>query len=147
MQSIKFNDELKRFMSVDSRFQEMQKSTIEIIMTKKSSVMIVMIIEEEKSLLFMLSTWCSQNDISIIVMSLIALRQNMKQRCKCMSITCVKWNSRWSLNAIKIILVTLKFAMSDEFQTFINQLQVTQILNWIVIDECHVMLNEQHDFR
>jgi len=37
--------------------------------------------------------------------------------------------------------------MSDEFQTFINQLQVTQILNQIVIDECHVMLNEQHDFQ
>ncbi len=37
--------------------------------------------------------------------------------------------------------------MSDEFRTFINRLRVTQILNRIVIDECHVMLNEQHNFR
>jgi len=147
LRSIKLDDELKRLMNVDSRFREMQKSTIEIIMTRKSSMMIVMIIKEEKSLLFMLSTWCSQSDISIVVMSLIALRQNMKQRCKRMNITCVEWNSRWSLDAIKIVLVTSKFAMSDEFQTFINWLRVTQILNRIVIDECHVMLNEQHNFR
>ena len=37
--------------------------------------------------------------------------------------------------------------MSDEFRTFINRLRVTQVLNRIVIDECHVMLNEQHNFR
>ncbi len=147
LQSIKIEDELKQVMSVNSHFREMQKSTIEIIMTKKSSVMIVMIIKEEKSLLFMLLTWCSQSDISIVVMSLIALRQNMKQRCKSMSIMCIKWNSRWSFDAIKIVLMTLKFTMSDEFRTFINQLRVMQILNWIVIDECHVMLNEQHNFR
>jgi len=37
--------------------------------------------------------------------------------------------------------------MSDGFRTFINRLRVTQILNRIVIDECHVVLNEQHNFR
>jgi len=37
--------------------------------------------------------------------------------------------------------------MSDEFQTFINRLQVTQILNRIMINEYHMMLNEQHNFR
>ena len=147
LRSIKIKNELQRVMNVDSRFREMQKSTIKIVMTRQSSVMIVMIIEEEKSLLFMLSTWCSQSDISIVVMLLIALRQNMKQRCESMSITCVERNSRWSLDAIKIVLVTSKFAVSDEFQTFINWLQVMQILNRIVIDECHVMLNEQRNFR
>jgi len=90
LRSIKIEDELQRVMSVDSRFRGVQKSAIETIMAGKSSVVIVMTIEEGKSLLFMLPAWCSQGDISIIVMPLIALRQDMKQRCEGMSITCVE---------------------------------------------------------
>jgi len=54
LRSIKIEDKLQRVMSVDSRFREVQKPAIEAIMAEKSSVMIVMIIEEGKSLLFML---------------------------------------------------------------------------------------------
>jgi len=48
---------------------------------------------------------------------------------------------------VNIVFVTSESTVSDEFRTFINRLRVTQVLNRIVIDECHVMLNEQHNFR
>ncbi len=90
LRSIKIEDELQRVMSVDSRFRGVQKPTIEAIMAGKSPVVIVMAIEEGKSLLFMLPAWCSQGGTSIIVVPLIALRQNMKQRCEGMGITCAE---------------------------------------------------------
>jgi len=90
LRSITIENELKRVMGVDSRFRGVQKPAIEVIMAKKSSVVIVMAIGGGKSLLFMLPAWCSQGGISIVVVPLIALRQNMKQRCEGMSITCAE---------------------------------------------------------
>jgi len=147
LRSIKIEDELQRVMSVDSRFRGVQKPAIEAIMAEKSPVVIVMATEGGKSLLFMLPAWCSQGGTSIIVMPLIALRQDMKQRCEGMSITCAEWNSRRPSDAVNVVLVTSESAVSDEFRTFINRLRATQVLNRIVIDECHVMLNEQRNFR
>lgn len=45
------------------------------------------------------------------------------------------------------MLVTPKSAVSPDFQTFLNQLWWTRRLDWIVINECHVVLNSQRDFR
>ena len=80
-------------MSSDSQFRDIQKSIIQTIMQEKSLVIVMMNIEERKSLLFMLSTTCQLEESSIVIVSLIALRQNLKRRCKKMSIRCVKWNS------------------------------------------------------
>jgi superfamily II DNA helicase RecQ len=37
--------------------------------------------------------------------------------------------------------------VSPDFQTFLNRLWWTRRLDRIVIDECHVVLNSQRDFR
>ena len=116
-------------------------------MQEKSLVIVMMSIERRKSLLFMLSTTCQLEESSIVIVSLIALRQNLKRRCEKMSIRCVEWNSQKSFDAASIVLMTSKFAIRDEFRTFINRLRTTQRLNRIVIDECHVMLNDQWNFR
>ena len=90
LRSIKIEDELQRVMGVDSRFRGVQKPAIEAIMAGKSPVVVVMATGGGKSLLFMLPAWCSQGGTSIIVVPLIALRQNMKQRCEGMGITCAE---------------------------------------------------------
>jgi superfamily II DNA helicase RecQ len=45
------------------------------------------------------------------------------------------------------VLVTPKSAVGEEFATFLNQLRATRQLDRIVIDECHIVLNRQYDFR
>ena len=134
--------ELRRIMSSNSQFRDIQKPIIQTIMQKKSFVIVMMSIEKRKNLLFMLSAVCQFEESSIVIVSLIALRQNLKRRCEKMSIRCVEWNSQKSLDAASIVLVTSKFAIRNEFRTFINRLRTTQRLNQIVIDECHVMLND-----
>ena len=66
--------ELRRIMSSDSQFRDIQKSTIQAIMQEKSLVIVMMSIEEKKSLLFMLSTTCQLEENSIVIVSLIALK-------------------------------------------------------------------------
>ena len=86
--------ELRRIMSSNSQFRDIQKPIIQTIMQEKSFVIVMMSIEEKKNLLFMLSTTCQLEESSIVIVSLIALRQNLKRRYEKINIQCVEWNSQ-----------------------------------------------------
>jgi superfamily II DNA helicase RecQ len=45
------------------------------------------------------------------------------------------------------VLVTPESAVREEFATFLNRLRATRQLDRIVIDECHIVLNRQYNFR
>ena len=69
-------------MSENNRFYKIQKLTIRAIIKKKNSMIAMIKIKNDKSLLFMLLTLCESKKTSIVVISLIALRKNLKKRCK-----------------------------------------------------------------
>ena len=85
-----FQEKLRRIMSESNQFREIQKSTIRAIMKEKSPVIAVMRIEDDKSLLFMLPVLCEPKGTSIVVISLIALRKDLKKRCEKTEIRCAK---------------------------------------------------------
>ena len=78
---------------------------------------------------------------------LIALRQDLHRRCRESGIDCREWNRRSPPDNARIVLVTPESSRSDDFIRFINRLRGQERLDRIVIDECHVVLNEQRDFR
>lgn len=59
----------------------------------------------------------------------------------------MEWESRRPPDEASIVLVTPESALSSDFITFMNQLRVVHRLDRIVIDECHIILNDQADFR
>ena len=75
------------------------------------------------------------------------IRQDMRRRYETMGSTCAEWSSRRPPEAASLVLVTPESAMTGYFQTFINRLRAMQQLERIVVDECHVTLTEQWDFR
>ena len=147
MRGTDIQGELRRMMGPQARFRGVQKAAIEAIMKGESPVVMVMGTGGGKSLGFMLPAWCSQGGTSIVVVPLIALRQDMKDRCRRLGIECAEWNGQRPPRAARIVLVTPEAAIGDRFNTFMNRLQSTQQLDRIVIDECHVVLNDQLDFR
>jgi superfamily II DNA helicase RecQ len=44
-------------------------------------------------------------------------------------------------------MVTPESAVEEAFATFLNRLRALRQLDRIVIDECHIVLNRQYDFR
>jgi Lhr-like helicase len=70
----------------------------------------------------------------------------MKQRCTKLGISCVEWESRRPPNAAAVVLVTPESAVGEAFATFLNWLQATRQLDWIVIDEYYIVLNRQYTF-
>jgi RecQ family ATP-dependent DNA helicase len=139
--------ELKKLMGDEAEFRGIQQGAIQAVMRGDARVAAVMGTGGGKSLIFMLPAFCSAGGTSIVVVPLIALRQDMMKRCKELGIECEEWNSRRPPDSAKIILVTPEAALTKQFATFVNRLKGTQQLDRIVIDECHVVLNDQRDFR
>jgi superfamily II DNA helicase RecQ len=138
---------LKQVMGEQAEFRGVQEAVMRAIMAGESPVVAVMGTGGGKSLLFMLPAFCSGGGVSVVVVPLIALRQDMRKRCEDMGITCREWNSRQPADAARIVLVTPESAVSEGFRTFLNRMKATQQLDRIVIDEFHVVLNDQMNFR
>ena len=111
-----------------------------------SPVVVVMPTGGGKSILFMLPAWVG-GGLTVVVVPLIALRQDMVVRCEQLGISCVAYNSQRPPDEASIVLVTPETTRSASFQTFLNRQRLLQRLERIVIDECHVVLNNQDDFR
>jgi superfamily II DNA helicase RecQ len=124
-----------------------QKEAINAIVAGKSLVVAVMLTRAGKSLLFMLPAWAEQGGTTVVVVPLIALRGDIMRRCTKLGISCVEWDSRRPPDAAAVVLVTPKSAVGEEFATFLNRLRATRQLDRIVINECHIVLNRQYDFR
>ncbi|KAJ4392412.1 hypothetical protein N0V91_011400 [Didymella pomorum] len=139
--------QLQRMMGKAAEFRGVQKEAINAIVAGKSRVVAVMLTGAGKSMLFMLLAWAEQGGTTVVVVLLIALRGDMMRRCRKLGISCAEWESRCPLDAAAIVLVTPESAVGEEFATFLNRLRATRQLDWIVIDECYIVLNRRYDFR
>jgi hypothetical protein len=63
-----------------------------------------------------------------------------------LEILCAVWEGRCLSDAAAVVLVTPESAVGEEFATFLNWLRVTRQLDWIVIDECYIVLNWRYTF-
>ncbi|MCJ1379568.1 hypothetical protein MMC17_002670 [Xylographa soralifera] len=115
--------ELQALMGEGSRFRGPQKAALEAIMHGESRVLVVMGTGGGKSLIFMLPTWCGSGGTTIVVVPLIALREDLKSRCEALGISCQEWDSRRPLNGSRIVFVTPEAALSPSFASFINRLK------------------------
>lgn len=124
-----------------------QAAALQAIQDGESPVVAVMRTGGGKSMLFMLPAFAEPSGTTIVVVPLISLRGDMMRRCQTLGISCVSWESRRPPDEATIVLVTPESAVTEDFHTFINRLKQTRRLDRIVIDECHVVLNDQRNFR
>jgi RecQ family ATP-dependent DNA helicase len=141
--------EMQRMMGGNSelRLRGVQAPALEAIQQGQSPVVAVMPTGGGKSLLFMLPAWISPRGVTVVVVPLIALRGDMVHRCRLLGISCVEWESRRPADQASIVLVTPESAITEDFMTFLNRQRLCHRLDRIVIDECHVVLNDQTNFR
>lgn len=147
LRTANIHSQLQAMMGHDANFRGIQQQAIEAIMTGDSPIVVVMGTGVGKSLIFMLPAWCSVDGTTIVVVPLISLRQDIQQRCQQLQISCAAWDSQQQPDSAQIVLVTPEAALSSSFSTFLNRLRAMQQLDRIVIDECHVVLNDQKNFR
>ncbi|KAK3078742.1 hypothetical protein LTS18_006726, partial [Coniosporium uncinatum] len=147
LRRVDLRGELRRMMGEGAAFRGEQERITDAIVHGRNAIVGVMPTGAGKSLLFMLPAWMEQGGTTVVVVPLVALRGDMKRRCNEMGTSCEEWDARRQPDGAAIVFVTPESAVKAEFATFLNRLRMTQQLDRIVIDECHVVLNRQFKFR
>jgi superfamily II DNA helicase RecQ len=94
-----------------------------------------------KSMVFMLPASISLGGVTIVITPLIALQDNLQDRCDKLGIPCAKWDGRRPPYWAHIMLVTPESAVTKAFGRFLHQ------LDRIVIDKCHMLLESTERWR
>ena len=71
-----------------------QELPLKSIMHGDSPVVSVMPTGGGKSMLFMLPAWAEQDGLTVVVVPLVALREDMQRRCSDLNIKCAAWDWR-----------------------------------------------------
>jgi late competence protein required for DNA uptake (superfamily II DNA/RNA helicase) len=131
----------------DIYFRGVQQPAMQAIQDGASPVVAVMPTGGGKSMLFMLPAFVAPGGCTVVVVPLISLRADLMQRCQQLGIQCVSWESRRPPDEAAIVLVTPESSEDPDFHTFLNRQRWMRRLDRIVVDECHIILNQQKDFR
>ena len=93
--------------------------------------------------MFMLPAACAAaaGGLTVVVVPLVSLRGNIKDRCDELGIECVEWSGRRPHEWASVVLVTPEAAVGESFGHFINRQRAIGRLDRIVVDECHVVLD------
>lgn len=132
---------------VDLQLRGVQGAALRAIQDGESPVVAVMPTGGGKSMLFMLPAWLEPGGTTIVVVPLLSLRQDLQRRCQQLGIACVAWDSRCPPDDASIVFVTPESSEHPDFHSFMNRLRVQQRLDRIVVDECHVVLDDPSGFR
>jgi len=101
---------------MDAGFRRIQEAALQaIIHNNKAFVLAIMLTGSSKSLLFMLLAVASQDRITIVIVPIVALRQDMCERSNEKGILCAEWDSKRPLYYACIILAMPESAVTLAF--------------------------------
>lgn len=120
MRLVNVDSELKTLLGKQAAFHSVQKPAVQAIMQHRSPVVAIMGTGAGKSVLFMLPASVSSG-VTIVVVPLVALRFNMRERCKQLGIVSAEWDSRRPQEGAQIMFVTPKAAVGEAFRHYINR--------------------------
>ena len=114
------------------------------IVKSNNEIVAVLHTEADKSLLYILSSQLSDADTTVVVLLLIVLKQEMKCHCRLFDIEFYIWEADNDLDSdqlwCSLLFVFIDQTVQSQFCTVLNQLHMTDALDWIVMNECHLIL-------
>lgn len=129
----------------------MQRDALRLLASSQPEIVLVMPTGSGKSLLYMVMSVLNAAEVTIVIMPLVALRQDLIRRCTEKTLPYWHYRSRdrmlERLHAVpSLVLVDVEEAVTPSFNTFAKQLLDTGRLDRIVIDEAHLILTAA-DYR
>lgn len=147
LRNVDLKDELEAMYGHKAVFRGKQEEALAAIMDRKPAVLIIMPTGAGKSLLYMLPARASPEGTTIVISPLISLTEDQKQRCTVAGIRACIWKSARTVQTAQLVLVTPESAAGNSFRRYVNSLVAQQLLDRIVVDECHVLLESTGDWR
>src|SRR6185312_11912204 len=135
------------FNDPNAQFRGRQRDVLDAIVARRSWILAVMGTGVGKSLLFMLPAMLGSPGMTIVVVPLLSLKDNLRDRCNKLGIRCEMWDADKQPDGAQIVLVTPEGTASEAFHTFMNRQRLMGLLDRIFVDECHVVLDSEDGFR
>jgi superfamily II DNA or RNA helicase len=147
LQRVDVQKEVCQMLGRSTILRDGQAAGLASVLQGTSPIVAVMPTGSGKSLLFMLPAWLEPRGVSIVVVPLLALREDLIFRCQQVGIQCAIWDGRQQPDGATLVFVTPEKAVDEAFSSYLSRLKQARQLDRIVIDECHVVLNDQLHFR
>lgn len=96
-----------------------------------------------KSLSFMLPAYAGHGGVTVVVLPLVALRDDLVRRCEQAQVRAAVWRSSRAEAMdpdAALVFTTPESVAGGGFQSYMQRLRTTGRLDRIVVDECHMML-------
>ncbi|PWI64632.1 hypothetical protein PCL_09489 [Purpureocillium lilacinum] len=139
--------ELRNMMGDGAAFRGQQEDVIRAVVRGQGPILQVTGTGGGKSLSFMLPAYCSPEGTTIVIVPLTALREDMHGRCEKNKIDSYVWQSHGSHPVATVVFVPPESAVTKGFRDYVNRLQSRQVLDRVIVDECHVLLDASPEFR
>jgi superfamily II DNA or RNA helicase len=135
------NDENARFKSPE------QAKAVQQVIDRKSDLLVILPTGGGKTLLYLMPATMEQGKTTVVILPLIAVLQDLRNRCIKAKISVAGWSrtSSWA-RATSVLLVAVEQAVSPAFHDYLQSLHDSDRLSRIVFDECHTCLT-QNNFR
>ncbi|KAH7169547.1 RecQ helicase [Fusarium sp. MPI-SDFR-AT-0072] len=148
------HNQLQRFrrmqqVDIAGQLRRMLEAVIRAIMRGESPIVQITGTGGGKSMSFMLPAFCSHDSggVTIVIVPLVSLRDDLHRRCAECQIETYVWDSRGGHQIAPIVFVTPESAVTKGFGEFVNRLQSRKVLDRVVVDECHAVLDSTSHFR
>lgn len=148
MRSVDIDAQLKRITQNEkAEFRGVQREGLQAIVGCVPRVTIVMRTGGGKSLFFMIPAAGSRDGVTIVVVPVVSLRQDLVDRCEKVGLSIAAWDGSRPPYHARIIFITPESAVTLGFGRFIDEKRASHQLERIVIDECHTMLEVSATWR
>ncbi|KAH7067967.1 P-loop containing nucleoside triphosphate hydrolase protein, partial [Paraphoma chrysanthemicola] len=131
----------------DAEYRGRQQESLNAIMQHSLRLLVVMATGSGKSMLFMLPASVSSGGVTIVIVPLNFLQDDMLDRCDRLGIPSAKWDGRRPPYWARIVFTTPEGAATKSFGRFLDEKRMLRQLDRIVIDECHTMLESSDRWR
>ncbi|KAK6495557.1 hypothetical protein TWF481_002606 [Arthrobotrys musiformis] len=122
------------------------------------AVLVVLPTGGGKSLLFQLPPLLDGAGITVVIVPFVSLKDDMVDKCNRLNIPCDVWggapsfdngngNGNGNGTRPKLIFASLEHVGCQSFLAWLQMMNVTKRLDRIVLDECHLLLTSDADYR
>jgi hypothetical protein len=127
---------------------ESQKQLIESIIMNHAEVVGVLATGEGKSLAFMLPSLLPRSATTVVIIPLVALRQDMVRRCEEAGVPYAVWDEHTherDLTGCPLLFAAVEnLTQHSRLRGLLGRLDAAECLDRVVFDECHLVLTTSH---
>ena len=133
----------------NARFKsEEQRRGVEAVLNRQKDVLVILPTGGGKTLVYLLPTLLEKGRTTVVVIPMIAVMQDLIDRCNKSNISVAEWSSASTTmsTTASLLLVSVEQATESSFHNHLHALHDSRRLSRIVLDECHTPLT-QGSFR